>query len=104
MTTHPMSPVDAAWYHMDGPANRAIVTAIATTPEPLAFARVRRDFQRRLLHFDRFRQRVGSARSPDRPIASASSATSSASSSSTFRCPLRHRLRVSRERRPAWTP
>jgi len=58
MATHPMSPVDAAWYHMDGPANPAIVTAVAIARAPLAFARVRRDFQSRLLHFDRFRQRV----------------------------------------------
>lgn len=57
-TTHPMSPVDAAWYHMDGPANPAIVTGVAITAQPLDFGRVRRDFQRRLLRFDRFRQRV----------------------------------------------
>lgn len=53
-----MSAVDAAWYHMDGPANPAIVTAVALTRGPLSFARVRRDFQKRLLRFDRFRQRV----------------------------------------------
>jgi len=58
MATRAMSPVDAAWYHMDGPANPAIVTAVAITRKPLDYARVRRDFQRRLLRFDRFRQRV----------------------------------------------
>ncbi|WP_374562238.1 wax ester/triacylglycerol synthase family O-acyltransferase [Ideonella sp.] len=57
-TTHPMSPVDTAWYHMDGPANPAIVTGVAITAQPLDFGRVRREFQRRLLRFDRFRQRV----------------------------------------------
>lgn len=57
-TTHPMSPVDAAWFHMDGPANPAIVTGVAITAQPLEFSRVRRDFERRLLRFDRFRQRV----------------------------------------------
>jgi diacylglycerol O-acyltransferase / wax synthase len=58
MATHAMSPVDAAWYHMDGPANQAIVTSVAITKRPLDFARVRRDFRDRLLSFDRFRQRV----------------------------------------------
>lgn len=58
MARHPMSPVDAAWYHMDGPANPAIVTAVAITRRPLDFERLRRDLQRRLLGFDRFRQRV----------------------------------------------
>lgn len=58
MDRHAMSPVDAAWFHMDGPANPAIVTAVAITRRPLDIARVRRDFTRRLLRFDRFRQRV----------------------------------------------
>jgi hypothetical protein len=31
MTTRPMTPVDAAWYHMDGPANLAQVTGILFT-------------------------------------------------------------------------
>lgn len=58
MARHSMSPVDAAWFHMDGPANPAVVTAIAITRRPLDIERVRRDFTRRLLRFDRFRQRV----------------------------------------------
>jgi diacylglycerol O-acyltransferase / wax synthase len=58
MTTYPMSPVDAAWYHMDGPANLAMVTGILLTKERLDFERVRAVYKRRLIGFDRFRQRV----------------------------------------------
>lgn len=58
MTTHPMSPVDAAWYHMDGPANLAMVTGILLTKEPLDFKKVKAVYKRRLVGFDRFRQRV----------------------------------------------
>src|SRR5664279_1239162 len=58
MTTHPMSPVDAAWYHMDGPANLAMVTGIMLTKERLDFKTVRGLYKRRWAGFDRFRQRV----------------------------------------------
>jgi len=58
MATHPMNPVDAAWYHLDGPANPAVVNALITTERPLAFKRVRKVLEQRLLRFDRFRQRV----------------------------------------------
>jgi WS/DGAT/MGAT family acyltransferase len=58
MTIHPMSAVDAAWYHMDGPANTAVVTAVAITRRPLDIERMRRLVRRRLLRFERFRQRV----------------------------------------------
>jgi hypothetical protein len=58
MALHSMNAVDAAWFHMDGPANTAVVTSIALTRRPLDIQRVRRLLQRRLLHFDRFRQRV----------------------------------------------
>lgn len=58
MAIHRMDPVDAAWYHMDGPANAAVVIAIAVSRGPLDADRVRRHFRRRLVRFDRFRQRV----------------------------------------------
>lgn len=58
MSTHPMNPLDAAWYHMDGPANPAIVTAVAITRRPLDFRRLHAVLARRLLRFERFRQRV----------------------------------------------
>ncbi len=58
MSTYPMDPVDAAWYHMDGPANLAMVTGVALTKQPLDFDRVREVYRLRLAGFDRFRQRV----------------------------------------------
>jgi len=58
MATHPMAPVDAAWYHMDGPANLAMVTGIVLTGKPLDFDRVKAVYRNRLARFDRFRRRV----------------------------------------------
>nr|WP_297355776.1 wax ester/triacylglycerol synthase family O-acyltransferase [uncultured Caldimonas sp.] len=58
MSTYPMDPVDAAWYHMDGTTNFAIVTALLLTREPLDFQRVRDVFAHRLATIDRFRRRV----------------------------------------------
>lgn len=58
MTLHPMSPVDAAWYQMDGPANLAMVTGLLLTDEPLDFRKVRAAYKHRLAPFDRFHQRV----------------------------------------------
>ncbi|MGM9488259.1 wax ester/triacylglycerol synthase family O-acyltransferase [Ideonella sp. YS5] len=58
MAQHAMSPVDAAWYHIDGPANPAVVNALVTTRKPLDFERVKAVFDRRLARFGRFRQRV----------------------------------------------
>jgi WS/DGAT/MGAT family acyltransferase len=58
MALQPLDPVDAAWYHLDGPASPAIVTALALTARPLQFAKVRRALEHGLLPFDRFRQRV----------------------------------------------
>ncbi|MGE5337981.1 MAG: wax ester/triacylglycerol synthase domain-containing protein, partial [Gemmatimonadota bacterium] len=58
MASHPMSPVDAAWYHIDGPVNSAVITGIALTREPLDFERVKAVYTQRLAQFDRFRQRV----------------------------------------------
>jgi diacylglycerol O-acyltransferase / wax synthase len=58
MAIQRMSPVDAAWYHMDGPANPAMVTGILLTKKPLDFEKVRELYRRRLVGFERFRQRV----------------------------------------------
>lgn len=54
----PMSPVDAAWYHIDGPANTAVITGILLTRRPLDFDRVRAVYTQRLAQFERFSQRV----------------------------------------------
>jgi WS/DGAT/MGAT family acyltransferase len=58
MATHPMTPVDAAWYHLDGPANFAMITGVLLTREPLSFEHVKTVFRQRLARFDRYRQRV----------------------------------------------
>ena len=58
MTSEPMNPVDAAWYHMDGPANLAMVTGIMLTRQRLDFASVRALYLDRMSGFQRFRQRV----------------------------------------------
>ncbi len=58
MATYPMAPVDAAWYHMDGPANFAMITGVLTTRQPLSFEKVKGIFRHRLARFERYRQRV----------------------------------------------
>jgi WS/DGAT/MGAT family acyltransferase len=58
MALHRMSPVDAAWFHMDGRANLAMVTSVMLTAQPLDFDRVKALYAARLARFDRFRQRV----------------------------------------------
>jgi diacylglycerol O-acyltransferase / wax synthase len=58
MPTHPMTPVDAAWFHIDGPVNLAQVTGIVLTREPLDFQKVLEVYRHRTLPFPRFRQRV----------------------------------------------
>jgi len=58
MAIHPMSAVDAAWYHMDGPANTATVVGMLLTEIPLDFDKVREVYRHRLLTFERFKQRV----------------------------------------------
>ena len=58
MSIHPMTPADAAWFHMDGPANLAIVTGLLVTEKPLDFEKVREVVQMRLLSFERYSQRV----------------------------------------------
>jgi WS/DGAT/MGAT family acyltransferase len=58
MATYPMAPVDAAWYHMDGQANHAMITGVLTTRRPLSFEKVKGVFRHRLARFERYRQRV----------------------------------------------
>ncbi len=53
-----MSPVDAAWYHMDGPVNFAMITGLMLMREPLSFDEVKAVYRQRLAPFDRFCQRV----------------------------------------------
>lgn len=58
MNLRTMSPVDAAWYHIDGPVNSAVVTSALLTRTPLDFERVKAVYTQRLASFERFRQRV----------------------------------------------
>jgi diacylglycerol O-acyltransferase / wax synthase len=54
----PLSSVDAAWLRMEDPTNLMMVTGILVFEEPLDHRRVRSLLEKRLLPFDRFRQRV----------------------------------------------
>ena len=56
--TKPMTPLDAAWFHIDGPANLAQVTGLLLTRERLDFEKVKEVYRRRLPRFERFHQRV----------------------------------------------
>ena len=58
MAIEPMNAVDAAWYHFDGPVNRAVITSALLTRTPLDFDKVRRVYAHRLARFGRFAQRV----------------------------------------------
>jgi diacylglycerol O-acyltransferase len=58
MKSHPMTPVDAAWFHIDGPANSAVIVSIAITRKPLDFERVKAVYTERLSSIDRLRCRV----------------------------------------------
>jgi WS/DGAT/MGAT family acyltransferase len=58
MNSQPLSPVDAAWFHIDGPVNSAVITSALTTRQPLVFERVKEVYTQRLARFERFRQRV----------------------------------------------
>ncbi len=53
-----MSLVDKAWLHMEQPVNLMMITGVMIFDEPLDVATVRRVVEERLLHFDRFRQRL----------------------------------------------
>src|ERR1700730_19267332 len=54
----PLSSVDAAWLRMEDPTNLMMVTGILVFEEALDHRRVRSLLEKRLLTFDRFRQRV----------------------------------------------
>lgn len=55
----PFSSVDAAWLHMDKPANMALIVGVMMFDAPLNVKRLRATLEHRLLpHFPRFKQRV----------------------------------------------
>ncbi|HEX7638112.1 MAG TPA: wax ester/triacylglycerol synthase family O-acyltransferase, partial [Burkholderiaceae bacterium] len=61
MTRLPMHPVDAAWLHMDGRANAAIVTVLLTARRRFDADAVRDQFERRFASLPAFRRRVADA-------------------------------------------
>lgn len=54
----PLTPVDAAWLHMEDPTNLMMITGVMLFKERIDFGRVKELYRTRLLPFDRFRQRV----------------------------------------------
>jgi WS/DGAT/MGAT family acyltransferase len=54
----PVSKVDNAWWHMDTPDNRMVVTSVLLFDRPLDPAAVRDLVEQRMLRFARFRQRI----------------------------------------------
>lgn len=58
MKSHPMSAVDAAWFHFDGPVNTAVITSALLTRRRLDFEKLKALYAQRLAQFERFRCRV----------------------------------------------
>ena len=54
----PMSSIDSFWLSMDEPTNLMVITGIMEFDEMLDFSSLRALFEKRLLCYDRFRQRV----------------------------------------------
>lgn len=59
-----VSNVDTAWLQMDRPVNLMMIAAFMTFEGPLDYDRVIATVERRLLQFDRFRQRIVPPRTP----------------------------------------
>ena len=53
-----LSPVDAAWLHMDTPTNMAMITGVMMFSERLDIWRLKEVVEHRLLQHERFRQRI----------------------------------------------
>ncbi len=66
MTKHKetMSNVDTAWLQMDRPTNLMMIASFMAFDEPLDYERLLQTIERRLLVFDRFRQRIVPPRTP----------------------------------------
>lgn len=54
----PLANVDAAWLRMDEPTNPMVVTGVLILEAPVSVRQLRGLVQRRLLRFERFRQRI----------------------------------------------
>ncbi|NOK60029.1 MAG: wax ester/triacylglycerol synthase family O-acyltransferase [Chloroflexi bacterium AL-W] len=64
MKTETLSPVDAAWLHMEDPTNLMMVTTVLMFDEVIDFELLKTTIEHRLLKFDRFRQRVVDSKQP----------------------------------------
>jgi WS/DGAT/MGAT family acyltransferase len=53
-----LTPVDAAWLHMEDPTNLMMITGVMLFAEKVDFERVKETYRLRLLPFERFRQRI----------------------------------------------
>lgn len=53
-----MTPMDLAWLRMEHPHNRMIITGLLFFEQRLDLERLKGELDRRLLHIDRFRQRI----------------------------------------------
>lgn len=58
MAGRPLSNVDTAWLRMEEPDNLMMITGVLVFGGPIGFDRLKDTLQRRLLCFERFRQRV----------------------------------------------
>ena len=58
VTSERMSPVDAAWLHMDEPGNPADIVSLMTFDEQLPYEGLSKTVEERLLKYARFKQRV----------------------------------------------
>lgn len=63
LTRIPLSPVDNAWLRMEHPTNLMMITGFFVFDQPLDLSEVKDLISKRLLLFDRFRQRVVQPRS-----------------------------------------
>jgi WS/DGAT/MGAT family acyltransferase len=63
-----MANVDTAWWHMEAPTNLMMITAIMIFEGELDLARLRTTIEKRLLSYDRFRQRVIESAGPFGPV------------------------------------
>jgi diacylglycerol O-acyltransferase len=59
-----LSPVDAAWLHMEDPTNLMMISGVMLLNGHADFERIKEVYRVRLLQFTRFRQRVVESSAP----------------------------------------
>ena len=63
-----MANVDTAWWHMEAPTNLMMITGIMVFKGPLDYERLLATVEKRMLVFDRFRQRIVDPAAPLNPV------------------------------------